>query len=151
MKQERLVLLVPPETPVKLAPPGRLAKAVLQELQDRQALREIQELPELRGKRVSRVEPEPPVGPRDGYPEHQGTRPRPIAHSVVSGQDPNTNRIRDELKHSHSVLRHGQHARPQVGRAEIVHRALHGETVQGVLKAWHDEACRDGQECHREQ
>lgn len=63
MKQDKLVLLVPPETPVKLAPPGRLAKAVQLELQDRQALREIQALPELQGKRVSRVEPEPP-GPR---------------------------------------------------------------------------------------
>lgn len=59
MKQERLVLLVPPDTPVKLAPPGRLAKAVEQELQVRQAIREVQALPELQGKQVSRVKPEP--------------------------------------------------------------------------------------------
>lgn len=64
MKQERLVLLVPPATPVKLAPPGRLAKAVELELRERQVLREIQALPELRGKRVSRVEPAEP-GPQE--------------------------------------------------------------------------------------
>ncbi len=95
-----------------------------------------------------RVEPEPPTGSREGYPEHRGSWPRPIAHRIASGEDPNTNRIRGKLKHGHPISCHRQHARSQVGGAEVVHRALYGETIQGVLKAGRDEAGGNGQERH---